>query len=388
MLSRVATILTSILLVGVILLAGACSSGGASSAELYPTVTPLPGDIVSIPQPTSTTAPVPTPDISESADFLEGMRHLEDDEEKGPNFDLAVAAFRRAYQDAPENELVQEKLAEAYLEWGRALINDSEGKPEQLTEAADKFVSGLRFAAEDSDVYNSLQWEQNVVQQFLQGVLDLEELSALRESDVDLEAQQQQAERTRELFAAAYADHPNLPGLRDNYATALLIAAEISEDLGNEQDSRAAALPHWEEAQRLSEQGQEIVLAEGNTKNELNRVARRVDERINPPPLPTPVPQPTAKPGPGPGPGPGPAPGGPQLVQIPDVRGADVGQARAYLQQLGFAVAVSALPAGQDGELCNGWVSYSSPPKGSQMPAGSQVILFYRSTEQPNSPGC
>jgi beta-lactam-binding protein with PASTA domain len=69
-------------------------------------------------------------------------------------------------------------------------------------------------------------------------------------------------------------------------------------------------------------------------------------------------------------------------VEIPDVRGADVGQAQAYLQGFGFAVAITELPPDQARGLCAGVVSYSSPPKGSYVPAGSFVRLFYRSYHQ------
>lgn len=381
--SFISSILNPIILVGVLLLVTACNSVGSTSAGMDATVTPLPGQMTATTRPTSTPAPSPTPDVAATEDFLEGMRQLE-----ASNFEQAVAAFRRAYQAAPYNEQVRTELARAYLKWGQALVTASEGKPEQLSEAADKFVSGLGFAPEENEVYTSLQWEQNVVQLFLQGVLDLEELVASRKNDVDLETQQKQAEAVLALFAEAYGIHPALPGLRDKYAAALLITARIVEELGDKQDTRAAAKPYWEKAEELSKQGQEIVFAADDTRKDLVVVAQRVDEKINPPP--TPVPQPTARPGsdPGPGPGPGTNPPAQQLVVIPDVRGADVGQARAYLQQLGFAAAVAPLPAGQDGSLCNGWVSYTSPPKGTSAPLGSQVILFYRSWDQPNPPGC
>ncbi|HEU5089861.1 MAG TPA: PASTA domain-containing protein, partial [Roseiflexaceae bacterium] len=77
------------------------------------------------------------------------------------------------------------------------------------------------------------------------------------------------------------------------------------------------------------------------------------------------------------------------LVTVPDVRGADVGKARDFLRARGFRVAVTELARPADvGALCNGMVSYSSPPKGKRIPAGSLVRLYYRGYSRPNPAQC
>lgn len=76
------------------------------------------------------------------------------------------------------------------------------------------------------------------------------------------------------------------------------------------------------------------------------------------------------------------------LVQIPHMPGADVGQARQHLQSLGFSVSVHELPRDQDHSLCNGWISYTSPPERTYVDYGSHVQIFYRSFNQENPPGC
>lgn len=386
--SRLYNITLTLVLVSGLLSTVACGAPAISMDA--PTVTALPGQIASPERPTSTLAPTPTLDIAQLDDYIEGMRQLEQG-----NFELAVAALRRVHRDAPDNEAAQTALAEAYLQWSQALVANSESDPEQLSAAIDKLVSGLSIAREGSAAHQDLQNALLPLQSFLQGKLDLAKLRELRPDKAELSVQEELANRVLELLGTAFAANPDLPGLRDDYSRALLIAAWIAEARGDAQTARADRLPYWEEGRRLSQRGLEVPPPDSEISNQLAAVEQRLDRSINPPP--TARPQPTSPPSVGTGgssggssggaPPPPPPPPPPGQV-IPGVRGADVGQARAYLQQLGFAVAVSPLPDGQDGDLCNGWVSYTSPPGGTTAPVGSQVILFYRSWDKPNPPGC
>jgi hypothetical protein len=363
-----------LLLVLLVPLASGCSSANtASGEESDATVTPIAGRATSTPPPpTSTRAPLPTPDATLSEDFLEGQQQLADE-----NFERAVAAFRRALRSTPNNEQVRTELAETYLAWGRDIVSHSEAKPERLSDAVDKFVSGSRIAVEGSETHESLQWEQGATQLYLQALLDFQGLEGLGAEGASLTAQQEHAGNALSMFADAYEQNPHLPGLRLSYADALIITAGIYEDLGDEQESREAALPHWEGAQSLCKQSQEVA----GTENPASECVERVANKITPPPTPTPAPPPTDSGSTSHDSNSGQQPQT-QYVQIPDVRGADVGQAQAYLQGLGFAVAITELPADQARGLCAGVVSYSSPPKGRYVPAGSFVRLFYRSYNQ------
>ncbi len=384
--SLLSNIILTLVLVSGLLSTAACGSPDISMDA--PTVTALPGQIASPERPTSTLAPIPTPDIAQLDDYIEGMRQLEQG-----NFELAVAALRRVHRDAPDNEAAQTVLAEAYLQWGKALVASSEGDPEQLSTATDRLVSGLSIAREGSAARQALQDTLLPLQRFLQGKLDLAELRQLRADKADLAVQEDLANRVLELLGTAFAADPDLPGLRDDYSRALLIAAWIAEAQGDAQAERADRLPYWEEGRRLSQRGQEVPPPDSEITSQLAAVDQRLDRSINPPP--TARPQPTSPPAVGTGGSSGggsqsaPAPPPPPPGQvIPGVRGSDVGRAQAYLQQLGFTVAVSPLPDGQDVDLCNGWVSYTSPPGGTTAPVGSQVIVFYRSWDKPNPPGC
>jgi hypothetical protein len=77
-----------------------------------------------------------------------------------------------------------------------------------------------------------------------------------------------------------------------------------------------------------------------------------------------------------------------RLVQIPHMPGVDVKQARQYLQNLGFSVSVHERAPGLDHKLCNGWVSFTSPPERTYVEYGSHVKIFYRNVHQDNPPGC
>lgn len=77
-----------------------------------------------------------------------------------------------------------------------------------------------------------------------------------------------------------------------------------------------------------------------------------------------------------------------RLVQIPHMPGVDVEQARRHLQSLGFSVSVHERAPGLDHDLCNGWVSFTSPPERSYVAYGSHVKIFYRNVHQENLSWC
>ncbi|NJO54915.1 MAG: hypothetical protein HC829_08835, partial [Bacteroidales bacterium] len=127
---------------------------------------------------------------------------------------------------------LQNELAQAYLQWGQSIVSSSDSDPALLSNALDKFLLGVAIPAEESAVYASLQWEQKGVQNYLQGLLDMQELQKLRDDEAAIQVQQETAGRILERFGEAYAEHPNLPGLQTSYISALNMAAQVAEKRG------------------------------------------------------------------------------------------------------------------------------------------------------------
>jgi tetratricopeptide (TPR) repeat protein len=380
-------VLAIVVLTGTVLLVAACSE--QDTAALDATVTPLPGTATSEPEvPTSTLAPTPTlgeQDIADEPDIREGRALLEEKQ-----FERAIVAFERFRASHRDNQAVKIYLAEAYYQWGVELVRTSGGDLNEVSDALDRFSEGLSDAPPDSKIYQSLEWEQQSARGYLQGSLELEELRRLRrDGEEPPQEQKGRAISMLQHFEGSWKEHPNFPGLQRAYLEGILETVAVYEDLADAQESRKAKDPFWEEARKLCAQGQEIA-AEGSEKaKQFGACMVRVGKKME---LPTATPSTTGGGGTGTQGGasgrPPPTSPPPANVQIPDVHGADVGQAKGYLESLGFSVAVSPLSPGEATSLCNGWVSYSSPSKGTYAPRGSLVRLFYRDHNQPNPPGC
>lgn len=376
--SLVTTILSLMILAGSVLLIAACNGETIPDA----TVTPLPTITITIEaEPTSTFAPTPTPDeedIMDNEDVRKFEALLKDEK-----FEQAVFEIEKLRNIYPDNQAVNALLAKAYHEWGKYLIEKSEGEPEDVSEALYKFSKGLSYAPTDTStytIYESLEWEERNASGYLQGSIDLENLLTRREEGVSLSEQAELADSMLEQFETSWGDHPGFPGLYHAYIKGLNVAALVYIDLGDAQETREEKKSSWEKAKELCQKGKEVAGEDSGTVQSFASCVTRVEKKINPPPTPTPRE------------GTEPTNGGNSLspsnkVQIPDVRGSDVGQAQGYLQGLGFNVVVTALSGDVD-ELCNGMVSYSSPQGGSWVSPGTQVRLFYRDHNLPNRPGC
>jgi hypothetical protein len=367
-------------LLGLLLLAAACSGADAGAIDIDPTVTPrtVATTAVVLP-PTSTPVNTPTPDIKTDPDYVAGQRALEAEE-----LDEAVRVFQRLYQQYPTNEVVQTALATALRVRGVDAVNNSNAEPEKLDEANGDFVSGLRVAPEGSDIHVALNWEKDGVELYLQAIRDRQVLQEMQAENADLATQMAQVEKIITSLAEAKAEeYDHLPGLISRYAETLKLASDLQRSMADLQEARAEKLPYWEQAQQYCEQAGNVVGSESDAAKPYNGCVDELSALITlptPTPVsPTPVPQTQPQ---------QPQPQQPQYVQIPDVHGADVGQARGYLQNLGFGVAVSALGGDQTGSLCNGQVSYSSPPHGRWVPRGTTVRLFYRDYNLENPWGC
>jgi hypothetical protein len=371
-------------LLGLLLLAAACSGADAGAIDIDPTVTPrtVATTAVVLP-PTSTAINTPTPDIKTNPDYEEGQRALEAKE-----FDEAVRIFQRLYQQHPTDEVAQTALATALRARGVDAVNNSNAEPEKLNEANGDFVSGLRVAPEGSDIHDALNWEKEGVELYLQVIRDRQALEEMQAENADLATQMAQVEEIIALFAEAKAEYAHLPGLITSYADTLKLASDLQRDMADLQEARDEKLPYWEQARQYCEQAINVVGSESDAAKPYNGCVDELSALITPPtPTPTPLAVPTTPPDRGGGGGGG-GGGGQQLIQIPDVRGSDVGQARGYLQSLGFGVAVSALGGDQTGHLCNGQVSYVHPVHGSWATRGTTVRLFYRDYNLENPPGC
>jgi hypothetical protein len=362
-------------LLGLLLLAAACSGADAGAIDIDPTVTPrtVATTAVVLP-PTSTPVNTPTPDIKTNPDYEEGQRALEAEE-----FDEAVRIFQRLYQQNPNNEAIQIALATALRMRGVDAVNNSDAEPEKLDEANGDFVSGLRVAPEDSEIYVALNWEKEGVELYLQAIRDGQALEEMQAENADLATQMAQVEKIITSLAEAKAEeYDHLPGLISRYAETLKLASDLQRSMADLQEARAEKLPYWEQARQYCEQAGTVVGSEDPYKECVNELSVLITPPTPTPVPPTPVPQQQQQPQPQPQ----------QYVQIPDVRGSDVGRARGYLQNLGFGVAVSALGGDQTGHLCNGQVSYSSPPHGRWVSRGTTVRLFYRDYNLENPWGC
>jgi tetratricopeptide (TPR) repeat protein len=279
-------------LLGLLLLATACSSAGAGSSEADPTITPRPDETTSTPLPaTSTAMPSRTSAIQDTRDFRLGQQALENEE-----YEEAVSIFQRIYQNNPDNETAQIALADALRHLGVHTVNTSNAEPQNLDEAISHFGSGLRVAPEDSEVSRSLEWEQTGVQLYLQGIRDRQELDRMQAEDADILAQIEQMEEVLGSFAEAANEYQHLPGLIPGYAEVLGLAAELHLRMADDQEGREKRMPHWEQAQQYCKTARDLFEADSEAAQPYAGCVTEVGLKITPPtptPVPpTPVPQP------------------------------------------------------------------------------------------------
>lgn len=365
----------SILFVAICIIIASCSTASNGENEQVArvaTVTPLPGEATATAAPpTSTIAPSPSPDpLTSSPDMLEGRRMLDAGE-----FDQAIAAYQRALAEHRGNETIRDSLGQAYLAWGQAMLSSAEGKTELVNNARSKFTDGLVIAPETSSIHQALQIEQQKAQGYVEGSLAMEELLVLDEQDADLQERLVLAEQALKDFATTFELQPDYQLIAWRYGRTYLLLAKVEETLGDMSAEEGKAMlerarTHCQAAADLLDAGNDEELTERAT-----RCVNRIAGILEPTPTRTRVTTP-------------PSTNNPQLVIVPDVRGSDVGLARSWLEGQGFQIAVTPLPSEQVGDLCNGWVSYTEPGKGSMVRPGSMIRLYYRGFDTPNPPGC
>lgn len=243
----------------------------------------------------------------------------------------------------------QPLFAQAYLNWGRSIVQGSTAHSD-IESARERFINGLALApasqelrAElaNTDVYLAIA--QKIEQLRLANAEeDTERANTLAtELMPQLSEIRQRAKDFGSFAALAY----------DGF-----LACGSAFIANNQRDQARSA---FEQAVGIPGMDTEFARAELEKLREPTPTPTRV--------APTPPPR--------------------QLVVVPDVRGADPGAAKSFLEAQGFQVALTQItdPAQLIG-LCKQMVSYTAPQGGSRVDKGSLVRIFYRGFDNYSSP--
>lgn len=318
----------------------------ATPPPLLPTLTPTREP--NLPTPTAVKVDL-LPDVIEASKQLDQNK-----------YEASVRLLTRSAAFYPEEEAISDMLAQAQMDWGKALISNAENPLIGYAQAIDHFSSGL--AVVDSDdlrtqledeitVSKSYLWINTTTQALNQAIESGEVSSAL------LEQSRTMVDEVDRLVSARQGD--------------MKIAALSSEALIA--SGRVLLLnDNLDSAQQAAQLCTRAVDLAGESK-----AARTCIDAAKKQTEPTPTPRPANT-----------APTVPKL-EIPDIRGADVGRARDYLRNnIGFTgpILVSEVTdPSQIAGVCRQGVLYTSPGKGSRIPANAQIIIFYRGST--NAPG-
>ena len=318
------------------------------------------------PVPLPTLAPVativieqPTPVVPEQLpDVLAATQQLAQ-----KNYADAVRALMRASTSYPDLAVLQDRLAEAQLVWGTALIARATDPSSGRSQALDRFSSGLAVV-QSADLRTQLQTELEVTTSLIWIITTTQQLNtALVTSTVSSTLHAAATAITAEV-ERLLAAHPDEPGI-----ALLASAALIANGRVLLLDADPAAK---QQAERLCTRAIEL----GGE----NKMAHKCITDAQPPTEPTPTQPPTRPTRPPP----------PQNLKIiPDIRGADVGRARDFLRNVvGFTGTIGVIEVTDYPQItgvCRQGVLYTSPPKGKSVPANTQIIIFYRGST--NAPG-
>jgi hypothetical protein len=263
-----------------------------------------------------------------------------------------------------DDETTRLLLAQVLFDWGKHEVDHSGGNPSQISQASTRFIYGLDYTPEGSEIQSDTLKQKNMAQHYVQGMFELRKIQSVKDDTEALAGQEDLTKTMLEHFAFVWENDPEYPGLYENYAQALLLTANVYEALGDRQEDLGEQKRFWEIGFDIcaddrfdpeSEEGKLLMACKDD-----------LDLKIHPP-TPTPTPLPTTPPD----------------VVIPDLRGLDINVAEAQLQSLGLQHVNT---EDNDGSgVCAGQVTYSSPPAGTSVSPGSEVRLFYRSF---NRPGC
>lgn len=197
-----------------LLLLTAC---GADSGATDPTPTQL-ARTATVALPTTTPAPT-IPVIGALPEVIEAQQKLADG-----NYDRAVQLLRRVATTYPDDPEAINRLADAFLQWGRQLIKDSAGSDDQLTDltiALEKFTSGLAVNPPDPTLRDNLDDRSAVIRAYLD-VANRQNIFNGTVETMEISPRRREADAIYQLFDQIYTMDPEFPGVRSRLAEALL----------------------------------------------------------------------------------------------------------------------------------------------------------------------
>lgn len=334
----------------IVLICGALSScaGGQAGAGPEPTITPL----------NNASAPAQTPAMQAQdaqTDISAAQQAISQEK-----FTEAVKLLRHA-ASVDSGAPVQPLLAETYLGWGRSLLAASAAGPLSVDMARERFVDGLAMSIDDGQTSQDLKAEIELAERY---TALAQAIAQLKQQIADKQGAAAQASAAALLIQLdqvkqQMGSYPPLPELiYDGYLT-VGDTLQAGGDLQEAQNAYQHAL--------------------GSGKKDTSLAVARLAsvQQAQATPTAPPTPRATAKP----------ATPKPALVEVPDVRGSDPGQAETFLKNRGFSVTLTQITdEAQVRGLCKQQVSYTSPKGGAKVAKGTLVRVFYRGFDSFRSP--
>jgi hypothetical protein len=279
-------------------------------------------------------------------------------------YEAGVRLLTRSAAAYPEYSAISDMLAQAQMNWGKAMIASAENLLVGHAQAIDHFSSGLAVVNSD-DLHALIQADLAISTSYLWISTTTQELNqALDNGEASSELLEQSRTMVDEVerLTRERPDDVGIAALSGEALTASGRVLLLRDDLDSAQ-----------QAAQLCTRAIEIAGENTVARTCINKAEKRNE--------PTPMPRPTnANPT-------------VQKLMIPDIRGADVGRARDYLRNnVGFtgAILVSEVTdTSQIGGVCRQGVLYTSPGKGTRVSANTQIVIFYRgSTSGPGMLDC